>query len=863
MKIFVLKKVEWKLNGISFMACSIFVLFNFIFTFLEAQDQVRPMIWVKPADKAVILDKIKNHEWAAQYYKTFADRVQEDVAVYLKDPKAYLGKLPLDWKKSKEGEDPSFVPILKFNDSKGAHNAVKAYIQIAIDCGVLYFLTNDEKYAEYASAVLNVYIHGLLPLTPSDTEMNGGWLYPNDHLREAREVGAQIPVLYDFVFPYLLKNKVYDLVSDSKKTFSIPNAETVFRTYAKLAINHGIINCNWPVFESSSLVCNALALSDKNERNELLKYFLKENTAHQDALPKMVSEYKDHEGNWPESLNYSSGATAYIAYLMTLLTKYDSSLQLGSKYPEPLFALPTPYYLTYPNKSETIVFGDGHRDYHTNYDAFEMAYTLGQLEKIDTLVKTFGPLINTAIINKKYDRGALRERSLGASVYTEPTQLLWFAETIEGQTKEYKLPTTFQLPFAGIFIQRNFSSTKNPDDDLMGFVGGGHFVHGHASGMNMELYGQGHVLGVKAGRSSYQSDIHENYYRLFASHNTVIVNGESQGEGGWANLEINQVEEVVMEPKPWAKPVSPHHSFTVTSFVDNKGDGAEAVQERTLAIIRTSPTTGYYVDIFKSKSEKPNQFHDYIYHNIGEEIVSPQKLEWHEDSLRFKASAKKEWVNNRKARNPGWHYFEDVQSTGLYDKNVEFIFSASQLGSTPINMKLFIPGNQKREFTKVMAPPATEAHAPYDKKKNPTIIVRQHGEAWSNPFAVVYEPTSGDHKNGSVTAVENILHNGKFMGLKITSQVDGTSITQVVLLLDSGEAKFEDKKLGITFSGRYAVATFNAKNKLQSVYMGEGSSFQYKKTSVVSDSGENISAYVTFNEGQPAVESEAIVTVKQ
>ena len=76
-----------------------------------------------------------------------------------------------------------------------------------------------------------------------------------------------------------------------------------------------------------------------------------------------------------------------------------------------------------------------------------------------------------------------------------------------------------------------------------------------------------------------------------------------------------------MEPKVGTKGVSPYHSFSQTSFEDNGGEKAEATQERTLALIRTSPTTGYYVDVFRSKSKLPNEFHDYLYHNIGDDLV--------------------------------------------------------------------------------------------------------------------------------------------------------------------------------------------------------------------------------------------------
>ena len=82
-------------------------------------------------------------------------------------------------------------------------------------------------------------------------------------------------------------------------------------------------------------------------------------------------------------------------------------------------------------------------------------------------------------------------------------------------------------------MKQNRKYTGDPKDGLMSFVGGAHMVHGHAEGMNMELYGEGQVLGVDHGRKKYGKDLHENYSRIFAAHNTVIVNGSSRGEGGW------------------------------------------------------------------------------------------------------------------------------------------------------------------------------------------------------------------------------------------------------------------------------------------------------------------------------------------
>jgi len=45
----------------------------------------------------------------------------------------------------------------------------------------------------------------------------------------------------------------------------------------------------------------------------------------------------------------------------------------------------------------------------------------------------------------------------------------------------------------------------------------------HASGMSLELYGTGQVLGVHACKGEYGSDEHENYRRLSASHQPKIL----------------------------------------------------------------------------------------------------------------------------------------------------------------------------------------------------------------------------------------------------------------------------------------------------------------------------------------------------
>ncbi|HET8828276.1 MAG TPA: heparinase II/III family protein [Pelobium sp.] len=807
---------------------------------VSAQKAVRPMIWVMPNEREAILNKIKTHKWATEYYSAFKERVQPDLESYLRDPKAYLSNLPFDFSKKKLGKIPPFQTV--FNEDKDANikrNQFQKYLKTGVDCSVLYYLTGDKKYAQYSSSVFYTFMKAMLQIEPSGSVMNGGWLYQDDHLREAREVGAQIPVLYDFIVPFIKSGgTAYNFVTNTQDKISIQQAEQVFKTYINLALNHGIVNCNWPVLESPSLVGNILALDSKAERDSLIAYYLHRDTPNQDALAKVAMVYKKN-GDWPESLNYSSGVTELTTYLMTMLTRIDPSLALGKKYPEVTDALTLPYYLTYPNGKQTIQFGDGHRGFSRSYNSYEIGYCLAKLSNDKKNMNQFGSLINSGIESEGYNRAHLDQRSYGAHPYfDEPIHLLWSSGEVQGLIKDYPKPTTNGLAFAGISIQRNLSNTNQPKDGLMLFVGGAAFVHGHASGMNVELYGEGYVLGSKAGRATYRSEIHENYYRLFAGHNTVIVNGASRGEGGWANNGINTVKKEAIEPLYFTEPVSPNNSFSTTSFVDDKGDLAEAKQLRTLAIVRTSPTTGYYVDVYKSKSTLPNQYHDYIYHNVGDFFYfmpTDDSFILRPNKYRYMANADAVWKNNRSFKNPGWHYFKNVETSGVYNKQVDVVFTAKSLGDNGVSMKLFIPGEERRDYTKIMAPVTYEAPRGYDSKLTPTLAIRQIGEAWDAPFAVIYEPYAGVANQGSIKTVNSIKQNGVFKGFVVESKIQTQEIKQIIITQDEDTSIFYDKHLGIKFIGRYAVLSLDKAANLQSLYIGSGTEFSYKQWELLTE----------------------------
>lgn len=837
-------KIDKQMAKLSIYTICLLLIVNSIS--LSAQNKERPFIWVEQKDKAEILHKIENEVWAKQFYKEFKQRLDTDITLYKKSPKEFISKIPFAWSKQQVGKTPPLKTYFSFTESNSSDRFIlNKYLQIGVDCGVLYFLTEDENYAQCAADILHAFVEGVLQLTPSEETGNGGWIYPSDYLREARVFGAQAPIIYDFIASYLEKNtKVYDIGKNDFTNFSMDNAQKVFLTYANLAAYHGHRGSNWSVLMSFSLVQNALALNDLEERKKYLDFYLTEGTSKQDALPDISENYKNEGDVYPETSQYSNGVAAYTTRMMLILNKYNPSLKLGQKYYKIPFSLDRWNNLRYPN-NEIIRFGDGHRAFHVPYSSYDMAYLLGEQDGVGKLTNKFGPLITKSIQEGKYNRANVGKRSDGASVYFTPTQLLWLHKTKEYSIENTVLPRTDDFSHAGVFLQRNLSSTNKPEDGLMCFVGGAHMVHGHASGMDMELYGLGEVLGVDHGRGKYRTDLHENYSRLFAAHNTVIVNGASQGEGDWVNLGMNTVELVTMEPMPLEKAISPNYSFTRTRFLDDKGYKAEAVQERTMALIRTSPTTGYYVDVFRSKSDLPNQYHDYLYHNIGDELNFLNKdLDLKSDENRFYTNANGEHIRNRKYKNPGWHFFKEVKSSNAYKSDVKAQFEINKLNKKGC-MNVFIVENKNREYTKVMAPKTFEAPAPYKNSPTPTLVVRQKGETWTNPFAVIYEPSFDKNSKNGIQSVTKLEINGVFKGFKVVSKIENKFCTQYIINQDS-EAVYENKELGISFKGTFAVITFNENNKLQNSYIGEGDSLTVGQVKIQSKDMQPIAAYIEF-----------------
>ena len=813
-----------------------------------ASETDRPFIWVTPEDKPEILNKIEEQPWAESLYAELRLRADAAAPTTQAERREKLTALPLVWK---NGEDspPTLVVFPrddKFGDGRDIQaTAITKNLQDGVDCGVMYYLSTEEKYAQCAADILFTFANALPQIEPNkDYTTNGGWLYQGDHLREVRLVSAQLPIIYDFVQPWLKDGgTAYDLASGELRSFDFEVMQDIFRTYIWLALNHGLYDSNWPALESPGLVHNMLGLDDAKERAATLPYYLTEDTEHkfefwsrgQPSLETITRKFQNPGDVWPESLGYSVHVAGNLIYVMTVFDRLYPDLNLGRRYRNVPAALDSYYNLRFPN-GDTPYIGDGSRRQHVGMQTYEQALQLAVLNDNAEQAKTFADLLAANMASGLYDRTALQSRIYRWNHYLTPLQLLWSLDDPGGDSTTDAAPPrprTNRLPHAGLYIQRNVSDTDPVKNSLMAYVAGGSYIHGHASGMEMELYGQGHVLGINNGNSKYGTAIHENYYRLFAAKNTVISNGASASAGGWIELGINTVAKVAMEPEPNQPAVSPRHSFSTTSFYDEHNLVAPAEHQRTLALIRLSDTSGFYVDVFRARSDTPNQYHDYVYHNVGDTLSiqsGGKPLPMASDPERFGAPAGMSWdVFEGSFQHPGWHYFEDVETGEQTDKGYESVFAATELGNETIHMRAMIPSGLVTEMTQVNGPPSKGAPKGYEEKSLPAFVMRHEGETWDNPFVAVYESYV---EKPSVQSVERLMSGNVFKGVKITSTVDGQDLIHYVLLQDDPDDVYEDKETGIVFRGQFGVVAVDGAGILQDLYIGSGQTISYKDTTV-------------------------------
>jgi len=781
-----------------------------------------PTIWATNADKSRILENISKYSWAANMANDMRSRVNPIKVLDKSNPAVLVNSF-------------SAVP-----GSRGTHCDA---LDRAVDASIIYFLYGETDYAQLAADILNYYAVALG--VPDYTKCD---VTTEDAFMESRSFYPRFAIAYDFIYNYvnLPLTTVYDRVSASRKPFNHAKAQQTCKNFADLVFKRGNLHTNWSVLEGAGALYNVLCITDDVVREQYFLKYWNGDTNHDGFNAYTLQQFKG-DGMWPESHSYSKFPQEESLTYMEVIDNAKPELNVITNNPKVIEGAFLFRDFCYPNNIEAPAWGDSHRQSGGSENLLSSILKMATRKNLPELVKRVETLLKQSYALKGYNPIIITSHI----DWDQPLKLLWgFNVDLTGKIPSYEYKTTAIVDHAGLVFQRNINCIDTAMNGLAYYSGGNHYVHSHLSGLGLELYGAGYVMGgVGADVESPDdrgTDLNTNYYRIYAGHNTVIVNGTSKGRGSgswksdgilWQNKTVSQAT----EPKEFEKPLSPNYSFA-TQFL---GDGVNNChQQRTNAIIRTSPNTGYYLDLFRSKSLGENKFHDYVYHNIGDELLlnrvdnsplplSPQTSRYTSIDVTYSGDV---------VKFPGWHYFTNVNTS---TKTENAVTGRVKLNlAIPRYMHLNVPEGRSREYSTALSPPVLEAAAGYNKKDAHVFTMRQYGEAWNRPFVTIFEPST--NSVASVKSVSTLKNDTVTVGVKVVSVVADTTITDWVLSHDAVTGQSDLLSENISFKGRFGIVrlkSFGGKDIL-SLYIGEGESLRCGDKIITTDA--SLRAFETY-----------------
>ncbi|MDN3663964.1 hypothetical protein ACFFU1_15340 [Algibacter miyuki] len=788
---------------------------------VKAQSVKHPAIWVTQDEKHDVLNLIEKYDWAKKLEQDLHVVVDEKVEAHQKNPSAILSHIP---------EIPADNSLTEFEAVTVENHA--AVLTDASYAAMLYFLTGEEKYAQFSADILWHYVSVLSDRNPENTTICG------NHFYDPRTSYAQFALAYDFIYNFLNTptTKVYKVSERKQQTFDRDLFQKVLLNMVGSSLQeygrpdtHGKFISNHPILTAPGVLYGILCIEDDKERERLFDVFWEKGTAHQNSFKNTILPMFGKQGIWPESTSYSFMPA--VTLVLNIIDRVYPEMHVTQNYKNIYKGNFLFDNLRMPD-GRFVRYGDSKRNHDGTEQLYRYTLNLAQRRGYSNLEKQAKIALSQA-----YQRlGGYQPKIYPATFdSTGPLKLFWgipIPKDIDSKI-DFKKPTVL-VEHAGIALQRNYVEKDNVLYGLCGIIGGAHYVHSHVTGITMELYGAGYVMAPNGGLPPSVKErripLHENYFRLYAGNNTVIVNGTSHGSqpGSWkgrAYVWQNTAVNIASEPKHLEDPISKHFSFA-TQFLRDTINHSD--QERTLSIIRTSDKTAYYLDVFRSKSLDENKFHDYIYHNIGDTITLEND---NGKALKTQATSRYQTDIGDPVQSPGWRYFKKTESTKAIKDGIKAKF---QIKNDNRFMHMYVPNGMARNYTTALAPPTREAENGYVDKPTQVLAIRQQGEAWKNPFIAIFEPTL--NAISSVQKVMTLKDGDKVVGATITSKVEGKTITDHVISLDKPEATYYSKKLDLKFKGRFAVVrveTFKSKQKTK-LYIGEGSELYFNTYKLVS-----------------------------
>ena len=790
------------------------LIFSIVFSILcvlnsYSQSLSHPCIWVTSDEKAAIQNKIESYEWAKSLETQLHTRVDASKNTHKADESEFL----------------STMPAIGVSGTKDAHIANTS---LAKESAVLYYLTGNEDYAQLSADILSYYTEAL-------SEMDGKTItIYNDHWNESRTQFVNLALTYDFIHPFIKKEggiTVYDQTTNRFIPFNQNKAQATMQFMAIKTLNGcAALKSNHSILSGRGALYPILMIEDDSIREAFIShYYLNPDKTRHDAFIWTLNNVGS-ENIWPESFYYSILPEILLLEEMEVLDRIKPDLNIVNNNLRILEGVFSYENQIYPNQTASMSYGDGWRRLIVEDKIYQRVLRIAKRKGLTLLEEKTGGILKTKyktnpykpqLTNPKFDDNEL-------------LYLLWDYDVNTYQAKEIEYHTVSKLTHAGISIQRNTYCENQIENGMMGYIGGANYVHSHLQGIDMELYGASYVLGAVGGLNGQRSsEVFTDYTRKYAGHNTVVINGESKGvSGGWQgssgafyqNTAILQYS----EPLPKEDPISQNFSFT-TQYLDDKVNNAR--QQRTLSLIRTSPTTGYYFDMFRSRSLDKNLFHDYLYHNIGSFVTIEDE---NNTPLSLTASSRYDnYVEVKGNKFPGWHFFEDVKSSEETARATKIRMTMDWNWANRYTY-ISIPAGVSREYSSAFGPATVLAEAGFKDDKTPILTIRQKGEAWDRPFIAAFELTKLE--NPTVKSISELKIGNEIIGAKITSMVDSNTIEDIIIS-QANSAICNLPSESISFDGQFGIVRKSISNGKTNItlYIGNGNQISYGDTTLKAD----------------------------
>lgn len=803
---------------------------------LNGQTMEHPVIWITADEREHVLELIDTYPWAQSIVSKLRSTVDAKVNSHVNNPASILNTIPAIPADDNLSESEAI--------NTGNHTKILLYASYA---GMLYYITEEEKYAQFSADILSYYIDVLATRTPQTTTISGNYFY------DPRTSYAHFAIAYDLVHCFLTtpETQVYRKSTGTRVDFDNSIAQTAIRNMAVNALQefsgddtHGKIISNHPVLRSPGVLFSILCVEDDVERERLFSVFWEKGTNKQNSFKNTILPMFGTQGIWPESTSYSFMPN--ITMILNVIDRIKPEMNVIEGNMSILDGNFLFDNLRLPDR-RFVRYGDSKR----NTDGTEALYqnTLYMARR-----RGFLDYEHKAIVALKqtYEATGAYNPSVSTSTfdnYDAYRNLFWgvpIPETVEDEI-DFQKPTVI-IEHAGIALQRNSVKNSNRSYGLTGIIGGAHYVHSHVTGISMELYGSGYVMGPGGGLPPSLAERnypeHREYFMRHAGNNTVIVNGTSHGrqEGSWSSNSYvwqNTAVNVASEPKHLEDPINKNFSFATQYLADQVNN---CQQERTLSIVRTSETSAYYFDMFRSKSLATNNFHDYVYHNLGDDM---HLFDINNQELDVAATTMYQNDIGDLRKSPGWIHFENTNVSETTDEAVKVRFDLNESG---VFMHMFAPAGVDRQYTKALGPSTREAKGSYINKKTQIVAIRQQGEAWEKPYVSVFEPTQSVFS--SVKSVTHLYNGDAIIGARVMSEVGDKTIEDFILCLPAANSSATLPKYGISFTGRFAVVRYeqDLEKAYTTLYIGEGDSLSYGDFKLIPDASRK---GVRVKEGEP------------